>query len=196
MVAASCYRECMKSIPAPGEAESLALALVNSLRRDRTGLVDDIGDSASLDRWLTARLDLPADIGTVYVVAAQGLRASIRGLFEAVISGEPAPAAAVNAINEAAGAAPGVTTLTTDLTSAWRFLGGRPGDQLLARFAQDAIALTTGERARDLAACQAPQCRRLLLRDHNRRHWCGTKCGDRVRSARYHARHQTTTHTN
>jgi predicted RNA-binding Zn ribbon-like protein len=31
---------------------------------------------------------------------------------------------------------------------------------------------------------------RLLLRDHNRRRWCSTACGDRVRAARYYARHK------
>jgi predicted RNA-binding Zn ribbon-like protein len=178
----------MRSAPAPGELESPALALVNSLHRERRGLVDDIGDVDSLDQWLTERLATPAPIGSIDVALAHDLRGAIRVVFDAVITGEPAPREAVKSVNEAAAAAPGVMALQPDLTREWHFAGGSAVEQLLAMFARDAIALTTGDRAGDLVACPAPNCVRLLLRDHNRRQWCGTKCGDRVRAARYHAR--------
>jgi predicted RNA-binding Zn ribbon-like protein len=153
-------------------------------------MVDDIKDTEALARWLDARLEVRAELGPVDVVDARNLRGAIRVVFDAVIAGVPAPPEAVNNMNEVAAAAPGAMTLRPDLTREWQFLGGRPVDQLLAIFARDAISLTTGNRAGDLVACQAPNCVRLLLRDHNRRQWCGTKCGDRVRAARYHARHR------
>jgi predicted RNA-binding Zn ribbon-like protein len=163
---------------------------VNSLHRERRGLVDDIGDADSLDQWLTERLEmLPAPVGPIDVALTHELRGAIRVVFDAVITGEPAGHEAVKSVNEAAAAAPGVMTLQADLTREWHFAGGSAVEQLLAMFARDAITLTTGDRASDLVACQAPNCVRLLLRDHNRRQWCGTKCGDRVRAARYHARH-------
>jgi predicted RNA-binding Zn ribbon-like protein len=180
----------MASAPAPGELESPALALVNSLRRERGGLVDDIHDAESLTGWLTEHLGTRAEIGPVDVVHTQELRGTIRVVFDAVIAGHPVPGEAVRSMNDAAAAAPGAMTLRPDMTREWQFLGGRPVDRLLATFARDAIALSSGERANDLVACQAPNCVRLLLRDHNRRQWCGTKCGDRVRTARYHARHR------
>jgi predicted RNA-binding Zn ribbon-like protein len=150
--------------------------------------VDDIHDVESLARWVTERLDVLTEIGPIDVANTQELRGAIRVVFEAAITGEPVPGGAVNSMNEVAAAAPGAMTLRPDMTREWHFLGGRPVDQLLATFARDAISLTTGDRANDLVACQAPNCMRLLLRDHNRRQWCGTKCGDRVRAARYHAR--------
>jgi predicted RNA-binding Zn ribbon-like protein len=184
----------MASPPAPGELESPALALVNSLHQERGGLVDDIHDVESLARWLTGRLDTRAEIGPVDVVHIQELRGTIRVVFDAVIAGHPVPGEAVSSMNDVAAAAPGAIALRPDMTREWQFLGGRPVDRLLATFARDAIALTTGEHTNDLIACQAPNCVRLLLRDHNRRQWCGTKCGDRVRAARYHARHREGTH--
>jgi predicted RNA-binding Zn ribbon-like protein len=42
----------------------------------------------------------------------------------------------------------------------------------------------------DLRACGAPGCMRLLLKDHPRRQWCSTRCGDRVRASRYYHRHR------
>jgi predicted RNA-binding Zn ribbon-like protein len=63
-------------------------------------------------------------------------------------------------------------------------------DAARGRIAADAIALVTGPEAADLRACEAPGCVRLLLRDHPRRHWCSTRCGDRVRARRYYARHR------
>lgn len=38
-----------------------------------------------------------------------------------------------------------------------------------------------------LINCDSPPCNRYLLR-HGRRHWCSTRCGDRVRAARAYAR--------
>lgn len=180
----------MASPPAPGELESPALALVNSLHQERSALVDDIDDADSLTKWVAERLDTRAAFGPIDVATTRQLRGAIRVVFDAVIAGHPAPGEAVASMNEAAAAAPGAMTLRPDLTREWQFLGGGPVDRLLATFARDAITLTTGERANDLVACQAPNCVRLLLRDHNRRQWCGTKCGDRVRAARYHARHR------
>jgi predicted RNA-binding Zn ribbon-like protein len=57
-----------------------------------------------------------------------------------------------------------------------------------AALAEDAIALVCGERRGDLIACEAPGCVRVLLKDHPRRHWCSTRCGDRVRAARHYRR--------
>jgi predicted RNA-binding Zn ribbon-like protein len=56
----------------------------------------------------------------------------------------------------------------------------------LAALAGDAIELATGDEA--LVACGAPDCIRFLVRNHGKRQWCSTRCGDRVRAARHYAR--------
>ncbi len=70
-----------------------------------------------------------------------------------------------------------------------------PGGVPLARalLAADAIDLVAGPAHADLLACAAPGCVRLLLRDHPRRQWCSTRCGDRVRASRYYHRHHKAT---
>jgi hypothetical protein len=188
MVGSCCYRGCMVPPPAPGEEESAALALVNSLYWARGRMVDDIGDPGSFTGWVGRRCGVHLDLGFDGVAKVRELRGAIRTLFEAVIAGRPLPNETVDALNEVTVAAPGAMVLRSNLTAEWQFVGGSPGDRLLATFARDAIGLSVGKRAGDLIACQAPNCVRLLLRDHNRRQWCGSRCGDRVRAARYHAR--------
>jgi predicted RNA-binding Zn ribbon-like protein len=59
-----------------------------------------------------------------------------------------------------------------------------------ALIAADAMELVAGPLHAELLACGAPGCVRLLLKDHSRRQWCSSRCGDRVRASRYYHRHK------
>ena len=41
-----------------------------------------------------------------------------------------------------------------------------------------------------LRACHAPGCVLYFLKDHPRREWCSTACGNRARAARHYRRHR------
>lgn len=181
--------------PAPGEDRSLAVAFVNSLRAGRSGMVDDIAAVDGLRAWLHRRADAPPSVvpDTEDVARAQSLRAAIRETLTAVLEDRVPDGSALRTLSDTAAAAPGAPELRWERgapASRWRDAGGDDLDRVLAAIARDAIAVATDARAAALARCEAPRCVRLLLRDHNRRRWCSTGCGDRVRSARYHARHE------
>ena len=185
----------MTSTAAPGEATRPALALVNSRRNDADGPVDDLATPASLGTWLAEQGLLPhARVDATALAAVRELRDAVRELLEARIAGRAPEPAAVETVNAAAAAAPTVRRLTwkdPDGLRDERYSLG-PGGVPLARalLAADAIDLVTGAVHADLLACAAPGCMRLLLRDHPRRRWCSTRCGDRVRARRYYDRHR------
>jgi predicted RNA-binding Zn ribbon-like protein len=56
----------------------------------------------------------------------------------------------------------------------------------LAREGADVLA----DRSRPLRACHAPGCGLFFVQNHQRRRWCSTGCGNRVRAARYYRRHR------
>jgi predicted RNA-binding Zn ribbon-like protein len=177
---------------APGEDDHLALALVNSLRSGRSGPVDDIADARALRRWLGERAGVSPRVDAGAARRAADVRAAVRELLTAAVERRPPGEDAVTVLNLAAAAAPGAHALVTtggDVAKEWRSLAGDALDRILAAIAVDAMDLAT-QRPADLAACEAPDCIRLLLRDHGRRRWCSDRCGDRVRAARYYARHR------
>jgi predicted RNA-binding Zn ribbon-like protein len=180
----------------PGERDHPALAFVNSLHSGRTGQVDHIATPEQLAEWLAWRglagreavgAAAPSDAD---LAAAVALRSAIRELLLAAIEGRVADAQAVAAVNGAAAAAPSASHLRWD-ASGPAPTRSAPGagemQRAIAALAEDAIALVCGH-GDELIACGAPGCVRLLLKDHPRRHWCSTRCGDRVRAARHYRR--------
>jgi predicted RNA-binding Zn ribbon-like protein len=177
---------------APGEAGHPALALANSRRAGPGGPADELASPAALRRWLVAR-GLPAQgADRAALAAVRHLRDAVRELLEARIEGRAPAAATVAAVNAAAAAAPTAPRLVwSDEPHEERDAAGADGPALAgALLASDAIALVSGPAHADLRACEAPGCVRLLLKDHPRRHWCSTRCGDRVRASRYYHRHR------
>jgi predicted RNA-binding Zn ribbon-like protein len=185
----------MSKLAAPGETARPALALVNSRRNEAGVPVDDLATRAGLGAWL-AEHGLPSDprVTDAALAAVRELRGALRELLEARIDVREPDQRAVETVNDAAAAAPMARRLI------WASAGGPRAepDRLgvgglpLARalIAADAIDLVTGPAHVDLVACPAPGCVRLLLRDHPRRRWCSTRCGDRVRASRYYHRHR------
>ena len=180
---------------APGEDARPALALVNSRRNDAGRPVDELATPAGLRTWLSEHgLGSHARVDAGAVAAVRELRSAVRELLEARIAQRTPDQAAVQTVNAAAAATPMAPLLTwtdPDTPRAHHHCLG-PGGVALARalLAADAIDLVTGPAHADLLACQAPGCVRLLLRDHPRRRWCSTRCGDRVRASHYYARHR------
>lgn len=181
----------------PGEALSPALAFANSRFRRPQGWTDLAGTGAELGEWLAAHA-LPSD--TPARAAAElsqfhELREAIRELLLARAEGRTPPDDALACVNRASASLPGAVQL------AWP-AGAAPGRgfepaveaEPLARsraaLAVDAIELVAGGRGELLVACGGPRCVRLLLKDHPRRQWCGPRCGERARAARYYERHK------
>jgi predicted RNA-binding Zn ribbon-like protein len=177
---------------APGEAGHPALALANSRRAGSAGAVDELASLGSLRRWLAAQGLSAEGADRAALVFLRELRAAIRELLLARIEGRAPAAPALAAVNAAASAAPTAPRLVWgDEPREERNAAGVAGAALAgALLASDAIALVSGPAHTDLRACEAPGCMRLLLKDHPRRHWCSTRCGDRVRASRYYHRHR------
>jgi predicted RNA-binding Zn ribbon-like protein len=176
---------------APGEAESVALALVNAAPG---GPGDDEGPLSGPEGaagWLAGR-DLgpvpAAGIGLDGVAALADLRAAIRALFTATADRDEPDPAVVGQVNAVAGLAPGVLVL--EWSDGWqqRWAAADPGTlgHALALIARDAIEVVCGPNGGLLHRCEAHGCERLFFRTHGRRRWCSNACGDRVRVARHY----------
>ncbi|MGK4585170.1 CGNR zinc finger domain-containing protein [Kitasatospora sp. HPMI-4] len=179
---------------APGEDRSPALALVNT-RTVRGGIpVDMLDTPEQVAAWLRihTEAEAPPSLDADAVEGFHELRDAIRELLTAATDGREPEQEAVVILNAALRAAPAVPRLD------WP-AGGRPRRRdisaavapiagALSRIAEDALGLLCGPEAEELAVCPADGCGRLLLRGHGRRQWCSTRCGDRVRAARYYAR--------
>jgi predicted RNA-binding Zn ribbon-like protein len=117
---------------------------------------------------------------------AKAVREALFALIAAAIDGQPSPADALSAVNEAASAPPPIVGLTAHGLR-------REGDldAVLSALARAALELLGDpERAR-LKWCAAERCTRPFV-DRSRggrRRWCGMAgCGDRAKAAAYRAR--------
>jgi predicted RNA-binding Zn ribbon-like protein len=176
---------------APGEDRSPALALVNTWRLTPGGPVDDLGDPAGAAGWLRRQALAAAVPGAAELSRLTDLRTAVRELLAALTEGRAPAAAAVEAVNAAARADAAAPQL------AWRdgrdgprreWHSTRPGtlDAALAALARDAIDVAGGDLGPLVRPCEAHGCVRYFVREHARRRWCSTTCGDRVRAARHH----------
>jgi predicted RNA-binding Zn ribbon-like protein len=193
----------------PGERDHPSLALVNSRHHSRGGMVDHLASPEALGEWLAWRslvardgalagVDLDVSLpphaeppGDADLDAARALRAAVRELLIAAIEQRAPAPSAVAAVNDASARAPAADQLRWDDDGPVRRRSAPAATEIqraLAALAEDAIAVVCGERRGDLIACEAPGCVRVLLKDHPRRHWCSTRCGDRVRAARHYRR--------
>ncbi|MGK3205891.1 CGNR zinc finger domain-containing protein [Amycolatopsis sp. MEPSY49] len=170
-------REANVVTAAPGEERSPALALVNTRRLSAGGEVDDLADA-------TGRLGLPATLGADELRRVTELRAAVRELLAALTEDRAPSADAVETVNAAARADAAAPQLAWPRRE-WR--STRPGslEEALATLARDAIDVVTGDLAPLVRPCEAHGCVRFFLREHARRRWCSTTCGDRVRAARH-----------
>jgi predicted RNA-binding Zn ribbon-like protein len=180
--------------PAPGAEQYVALDFANSAIALPGGqFTDFLGTPAAVNHWLTDHDLAPENAGIQEMCAAQlrSMREHIRSLFAARVAGLTALPSALSAVNDAMTRVPTAALLRWDeKTGPYRAAVCPPNeilDHALAALATDAADLLTGPDADTLTTCDSPPCIRYLLR-HGRRHWCSTRCGDRVRAARAYAR--------
>jgi len=187
----------------PVTGEHVALDLVNTtfVHGGRHGhRVDVLASPGQLAAWLAEHAgELGADV--VDAIAAEGaasrllgpfreLRADLRAVFAAAVTGAPLPPGAVGSINAAA----------RDGAS-WLELSAGPPPQVARRWPtrdQGAIAMARvaaaalellGDAARTpVRACPAPGCILFFVAGPQRRTWCSAGCGNRVRVARHDGR--------
>lgn len=185
--------------PAPGAEQYLAIDFVNSaIARPGGHFIDLLGTPSAANQWLTAHGLAPADAGIqeMCVTQLRSMRESVRSLFAARVAGLPALPAALSAVNDALTRVPTADLLLWDEKTGPYRAATCPANEILdhalAAVAANAADLLTSPDAESLTRCDSAPCTRYLLR-RGRRHWCSTRCGDRVRAARAYARRTTST---
>jgi predicted RNA-binding Zn ribbon-like protein len=147
--------------------------LLNTVWADRAGVHDALADDE---------------------VTLRELRDAVRVL-AADRTADPRPVAAGH--GERVAGAVDVVNRVSALAPSWPVLvDGRPAleydttesDRALGALAADAVRLFGSDV--ELRACLAPGCVLYFIKDHPRRSWCSTACGNRERAARHYARHR------
>ncbi|WP_144122605.1 CGNR zinc finger domain-containing protein [Catellatospora sichuanensis] len=174
----------------------LAIELANTAHARQGTVCDELQTPADLAAWLTRvgpRCAVPVDdesrstVDLADLAAARGLRAAIRAVAGAASTGRTPDPADLDGINSAVRAAPHWRELAFDGTAprVTTRHGTAAITGALAEVAADAVDLLSDGR---IAACAAPGCVLLFLRDRPNREWCSNACGNRARVARHHDR--------
>ena len=182
------YKGPLRGEPLPVEFHNTLYAVGGDSR-------DGLDDEAGLVSWLVAMRDqLPLDPALVEPVRRDDflrLRDAVRAALRATLDGQPVPSDAVTALNQASAASPRSLALSESTDGRRAHVvhhGPEPADVVLGVLASGTIELVGGPRAGSLRACGAPRCVLMFIKDHPRREWCSTTCGNRARQARHYAR--------
>ncbi|OKI23030.1 hypothetical protein A6A08_18795 [Nocardiopsis sp. TSRI0078] len=186
---------------------------MNTLWADRDGLHDALGETAAARTWLRAiapRLDPPVaeDLHALTTTDTDRLTQRLSALRDALrrlaaqATDDPRAAAAspvrdldtaVAEVNRAAAAAPRWSALVWragERPSRLTRTGGRATEAAVSALAEEAVELFAHPDRSRLRACLAPGCVLYFTKNHSRREWCSTNCGNRVRAARHYQRHR------
>lgn len=180
----------------PGEP--LPVRLMNTVWADRRGVHDTLSTTQGLRAWLVD-VDLlcddpgePAEADRRHAVrvrdALRRLAALRTGDGRAAAASPVAAADAVRILNAAARAAVPEIVLVDGALGRTDALPARDVDRAVGAVAAQAVDLLTRDDA-VLRVCYAPGCVLYFVRDHPRREWCSTACGNRARAARHYRRH-------
>lgn len=185
--------------PFPLLGEPLAVELVNTRFAQRGVQVDGLATPRDLTAWLAAhrgqlQATLDLDAAAQRLDEVRELRDTLREVFAAVAAGERPADAAIGTLNRLSRQAPtamqldwppnGQPTVTVQPASA------DSGAVALAELARAGIHLLAGPDRQRLRVCHAPGCVLFYVKDHPRREWCSTACGNRARAARHYYRHR------
>ena len=181
----------------PGEP--VPVRLMNTIWADRGGVHDALVDVGDLRAWLgSVDGTTGGRLERTDVDAFRTLRDALRRL-AALVTEDTRPAAATDLDVE-----PAVAHVNHAVTRglSWPQLGLHRGQleqrsagtattatQTLSAIASEAVQLFTGDDRARLRACHAPGCVLYFVKDHPRREWCSTACGNRARAARHYRRH-------
>jgi len=173
----------------PVRGEPLPIELHNTVYAVRGEVTDGLGDASGLRAWLAALGSrLPVAAGTVDADRLEdfiSLRAAVREALRAATERRRVPDEARAKLNRWSARNPQSLHLTRR-GSEVRHHGPTPADVVLGVIAASTIALVS--RPGDLGVCGAPGCVLMFAKDHPRREWCSTACGNRARQARHYAR--------
>jgi predicted RNA-binding Zn ribbon-like protein len=208
-------RAAASASDAPFVGGPVAVDLMNTLWADRDGTHDALASDAEVRGWLAAvegRAEV-ADAGVAAWLSAcpapelsrvgtdlRALRDAARRL-AAEETQDPRPDArdalvfadGLDVVNRLAARAPVWPVLTWrpgETPSSSARTEGRAGDAVVAWFAAAVVALFGSDVRTDLRACLAPGCVLYFVKEHPRRQWCSSACGNRARVARHYRRHQ------
>jgi predicted RNA-binding Zn ribbon-like protein len=181
--------------------EPLPVQLMNTIWADRGGVHDVLTTTGNLHAWLTAvQADEEAPVpGPGDLQRFRALRDALRRI-AALLTDDTRPAAAsatadieqaVTDVNGAAAHAPTWPQLTYHGGELHQYTAGHANaiQRTLSSIARQSIHLLTGEDRLKLHACYAPGCVLYFVKNHPRREWCSTACGNRARAARHYQRH-------
>jgi predicted RNA-binding Zn ribbon-like protein len=180
----------------------MPVRLMNTIWADRAGVHDDLQTPRDLADWLAASGATSGPIRATRddVAEARRLRDALRRV-AAMCTGDNRPAAAsaiedidvaIAEINSFVVAGPPAARLAL---REGRLVAHSPvvGPAMTRAFgaiASEAIELFTATDSPQLRACHAPGCVLYFVKDHPRREWCSTACGNRARAARHYRRHR------
>lgn len=181
--------------PAPGTDAHAGIALANTLvMLPGEQPWDGLATPEAATAWLVSHDLAPGDTELLAYCQSRltSMRSALRALFTArVRHTAPAPED-LETVNQALARVPSAPLLHHDPQHGFQRAAEHPVTRLveyaLARIADDAAHLLSDDAAGALAQCESAPCDRFMLRNHGRRRWCSTRCGDRVRAARSYAR--------
>ncbi len=179
--------------------EPATVRLMNTIWADRAGVHDDLRTTSDLADWLVAisATERPVRVTRDDLARARRLRDALRRIAAQCTNDTAASAVedidvAIAEINSLIAARPPTPRLALrhGQLIADTATVGPPVTTALTGLAGEAIELFTRADSPQLRACRAPGCVLYFLKDHPRREWCSTTCGNRARAARHYRRHR------
>jgi len=149
-------------------------------------------DAAEVAPLLAAATQQPAAAAAV-LAAARRLRTALYGLFQAAVTGDSPPLAALTTLNAALAAAESHACLVPAAGGfAWDWPPGAQLDRVLWPVARSAADLLTTPDLARVRECAGDSCAWLFVdtsRNGSRR-WCDMQdCGNRAKARRHYQRH-------
>lgn len=185
----------------PLTGEPLGLDLINTRARSGTEGIDHLATPEGLRAWVALEAErlgefggdalasvTPADLAAIHAV-----RECASQLVDHARHGRTPPEPSLRELNQALAAAPVHLELrwTGSSMAAQRMRTGSVVADLAARLAEAVASVLTDPAVGTIRKCEAEDCTMLFLPASNRRRWCAaTRCGNRMRVARYYQRHK------
>lgn len=182
----------------PMLGEPLPLELANTTFAVRGQPQDGLRSVEHFMAWLTrmrARLETPLvdeDLlaaNRTQLALIRDLRDCVHRLATAAVGGVGLEPAVLDRLNRHVRVAPRWTELRwgerpyTETCS-----NAPPVTTAICEIAVAAVELFSSPQRAGIRPCHAPGCVLHFLKDHPRREWCSTACGNRVRAARHYER--------